>query len=79
MAKLDGGAWVSGLPAITGTEMQIRIDTHLGDVVVTLEPTEGVKQRPTGAKYVWRLDADEAVRVGNSLLKAANLIEGSKG
>jgi hypothetical protein len=56
--------------------MQIRIDTHLNDVVVTLEPHAGPKQIPTGAKYVWRMDPDEAVRVGEGLLKAAKLIEG---
>jgi len=54
--------------------MQIRIDTHLNEVVVTLEPHAGPKQTPTGTKYVWRLDPDEAERVGNGLLKAANLI-----
>ena len=54
--------------------MQISIDTHLEEVVVTLKPVAGPKQIPTGAKYVWRLDPDEAERLGNGLIKAANLI-----
>jgi hypothetical protein len=54
--------------------MQISIDTHMEDVVVTLRPHAGPKQTPTGAIYVWRLDPDEAERVGKGLIKAANLI-----
>ena len=54
--------------------MLISIDTHMEEVVVTLKPRAGPKQIPTGEKYVWRLDPDEAVKVGNGLVKAANLI-----
>jgi len=51
----------------------ITIGTHLGEVVITLEPrVEGFK---TGAKYTWRLEPDEAVKVGEGLLKAVNLID----
>lgn len=53
--------------------MLITIGTHLGEVLVTLEPrVEGVR---TGAKYTWRLEADEAVRVGEGILKAVRLID----
>jgi hypothetical protein len=58
--------------------MFIKIEIHLDQVVVTLEPRAGVKQTPTGNKYVWRLDPEEAVRVGNGLLKAANIINPPK-
>lgn len=56
--------------------MLIRISTrpNLREVVVTLAPTQGVKQEPRGDKYVWSLDPDEAARVGRALLKASDTI-----
>lgn len=57
--------------------MLIKIDTHVRTVVVTLEDTDESGKVLTGKKYTWVLDPDEATKVANGLLKAAELLEGN--